>query len=129
MPTIQQISGSYSPEHVAAFHKWQRGGSLQLDEADVRAIEREDPETGAHIRQERTKRDAEPVAKVQADASAALQRAQPATTASPLQSIQREWLKAFDEIPEGGGWSDADRDRWHEKHATLPARSLCSSSS
>jgi hypothetical protein len=46
----------YSPGHVAAFQVWQKNGSLGIDEATVVAIEREDPATGAEIRETRERR-------------------------------------------------------------------------
>src|SRR4051812_20211688 len=45
----------YTPQHIAAYLKWRRVGSVELTDADVDAIEREDPEQGREIRVNRAR--------------------------------------------------------------------------
>jgi hypothetical protein len=72
--TEAQITGQYSAEHIAAFKRWQREGSIALTESEVKAIEREDPETGTDVRKKRAEREAEIVGKVEAEAISAQRR-------------------------------------------------------
>jgi hypothetical protein len=43
----------YSEAHIGAFKRWQKDGSLSISEDTVRLIEREDPEQGRSIREDR----------------------------------------------------------------------------
>lgn len=90
---------NYSPEHCAAFKRFQQVGSVALSERDLELIEKEDPEHGAYIRKRRRE--------VQAAAAPAVQPTAPPkakpdyfSNSENVKTFATAWRALFEGSPE-----------------------------
>lgn len=94
---------NYSPEHVAAFRRWQTKGSLGISEADVIAIQAEDEAHGRFIRRERDKQRQ----KQMADAEGASRES--ARVATKAAAVPAKKLDPVESLKGFQRWSDLVR--------------------